>query len=569
MPWRERTLIRATTTREIELSFVIVVRPMISKRLVTLDQSEIEHWFREKHGYERWTILYQTGSMAVTGIGLYSCLIPVEKREDVLREPGWDLTIGSGGPGFSQERHGDESITTYHRLSDSDGIEPLVLVRTFHHGRPSYAEISEELRLLFNLYEDRQSGSFYEARDDGDEIEVIRTDRDHVEIRTSLLRRYLAARQMVLVLQIDSDVWLELSESQLVPQLPAERELSTEDVRVHFYSDLIDTHRPFSRLLGKKIMLPPARAECGIWPFEAPKQYLDFILGEDERGHPVEHTCNPDLLANYFGKNPDAPHYLTPMFFQREVLRKYYENSNRYKVEDGRIWCDGLWVLRVDNNHAEHVVVFLGDLGRDIPTSEQRHWRHYNIPPEERTLSETAFRRSFLGEFADADLPEHQFKNAYSQANEAWQIAFGWPLYKELHPDDQHVLSSLRLPLSNSANEFDSQVLNLAKLIIDSLNEEHISASLVAPAPKGEKGIAKFERLLTDRQYPNVSRDMALLRTIQGVRSRGAAHRKSGDYDLTQAGLNPKDLHESFKQLLERSTETLKDLSSFAASHRT
>jgi hypothetical protein len=481
-----------------------------------------------------------------------------------MRDPGWDLATSSGGPGFSQEYGADQITTTYHRLGSLDGIEPIVIARHFHHGRPDYIEVSEELRLLFNLFEDRQTGIYYEATDDGSEVEVIKVGPSRADIRTSLLWRYLAARQVALTLQIDSDVWLTLAEDEPIPELPDEREAATERLHYHFYSATINARRPFSRFLGKKIVLPPDRSECGIWPFEAVKEYLSFIIDEDVRGRPVEHSCNPALLANNFGANPGAPHYLTPVFFQREVLRKYYENSNQYEIEDGSVECTGMWHLRADNNHADHVVVFLGDLGRDLPTSEQRHWRHHNVLPEDRELSETAIRRSFLGEWADAELPDFLFKHAYAAANEAWLAAFGWMLFKQLRADDRHVLSSLRLPLSNTANEFDDQVLDLAKLVVDSLNEEPIRASLTTTVEKGDKGLAKFERLLEQGNYPFVARDLALLRTIQGVRSRGAAHRKGKDFDLKQAGLDPQDLHGSFKQLLEQSTAMLTDIAKFA-----
>lgn len=539
---------------------------MVNEPGATLDQLGVERWFRDEHGNQRWTTIYQQGKLTETAIALYSCLLPLEQIEQSLRAPGWDLIVSRGGPGFSQTWTEGKLTTTYHRPNDPDQVEPLVLVREFHHNRPGYVEISEEFRLLFNLYEDRQNGRFYEVEDDGTETEVIRSSRPRVEVRTALLRRYLAARQVALALQIDSDVWLRLADGDTRPALPEERRETGTDICYHFYSDFVSSDRPFSRFLGKKIVLPPARSECGIWPFEAPKEYLDFIIGEDDRGRPIQHSCNPDLLANYFGKNPDAPHYLTPVFFQREVLRKYYENSDRYEVGDGHIMCGGLWQLRADNNHADHVVVFLGDLGRDIPTAEQQHWRSYNISPEERKLSETAFRRSFLGEFADAELPEHQFKYAYAATNKAWEKSLGWRLFLELHPHDQHVLSSLRLPLSNTASEFDSLVLGLAKLLIDSLNEEQIGASLEAVGPKNEKGIAKLERLLIQWKYQNVKRDIALLRTIQGIRSRGSAHRKGSDYDLAQAGLDPSDFHASFKQLLERSTITVQELGLYVSS---
>ena len=59
---------------------------------------------------------------------------------------------------------------------------------------------------------------------------------------------------------------------------------------------------------------------------------------------------------------------------------------------------------------------------------------------------------------------------------------------------------------------------------------------------------------------------MTLLRTVQGVRLRGAAHRKGRDYDLSQAGLDPHDFFASFKVLLQRSTEALRGLTEFATS---
>jgi plasmid stabilization system protein ParE len=527
-------------------------------------QSQIVEWFSDKYGNERWTTIYQSGSLAKTGVSLFACLIPVERCAKSLAEPSWDLRIGSGGPGFITEWRSGESVTYYRRMGEDEGIEPIALVRHFHHGRPDYVEISEDLRLLFNLYEDRSRGLFYEVEEDGNEVEVIRILTGKTEIRTALLRRYIAARQLALVLQIESDVWAKLDKGAPLPKLPEEQRVSTNQLCYHFYSDIIHHNQVFSRLLGKKVVLPPDRSECGIPPFDAPKEYIDFIVGEDERGRPVEHTCDPDVLSNYFGANPGAPHYLTPVFFKREVLRKYYENSDRYEVQDGRVGSHGMWHLQLDNNHPDHVVVFLGDLGRDIPTSEQRYWRSHNIKPEERGLSETAVRRSFLGEFADAESAEHSFKWAYDAINEPWTAAYGWPLFKELHPDDRHVLSSLRLPLANTADEFDSQMLDLAKLLVDSLNEEAIVTALATPPKKDDKGIAKLEQLLRQWGYSHTERDMALLRTIQGVRSRGVAHRKGSDYDLAQAGLDPDDYHQSFQLLFERCTQMLSDLEAHA-----
>src|SRR6476659_3037224 len=153
---------------------------------VALQQADLERWFREEHGTGRWTTIYKSTDLR-TDPRLFAYLISPERRDDTLRHPGWDFLPGWGGPGFSQEPEGGEIVTTYRRMGEPDGIEPIAIVREFHHGRPDYVEVAEDLRLLFNLYEDRATGVFFEAERDGSETEVIRVSSDKVEIRTSLL----------------------------------------------------------------------------------------------------------------------------------------------------------------------------------------------------------------------------------------------------------------------------------------------------------------------------------------------------------------------------------------------
>ena len=48
------------------------------------------------------------------------------------------------------------------------------------------------------------------------------------------------------------------------------------------------------------------------------KDGVEVYEGEsliDENGKEIRHTCNPSCLSNYFGANPTAPHYLTPVYF--------------------------------------------------------------------------------------------------------------------------------------------------------------------------------------------------------------------------------------------------------------
>ena len=85
-------------------------------------------------------------------------------------------------------------------------------------------------------------------------------------------------------------------------------------------------------------------------------------------------TSDPAKLSNYFGANPEAPHYLTPVFFKKEVLQRYLSHPDRYSVEDGYLRCQSLWGMAIDNHHKDYVSAYLGDLGRDLPEAEQNHW---------------------------------------------------------------------------------------------------------------------------------------------------------------------------------------------------
>lgn len=50
----------------------------------------------------------------------------------------------------------------------------------------------------------------------------------------------------------------------------------------------------------------------------------------DDDGNEISHTCNPKKLSNYFGANPDAPYYLTPVLFDASVLGKDFLKSDMY-----------------------------------------------------------------------------------------------------------------------------------------------------------------------------------------------------------------------------------------------
>jgi hypothetical protein len=283
--------------------------------------------------------------------GVFCSLVPDASIAQVLSGAGWDICKGDGG----FEVSGDKQVGhSYRRLSGVFGVEPLVLLRSYEGVRPSELELSEEYRLFHNLAYDQAQGGFVRVMEDGTEEVVVRMKEMHCELRLHDLRQYLAIRQMHLA------VYFQMWRTSTTPidQLPPD-ELSEQfrDVLTCYdYGAGTDTGvggsgvNTFSKTIGKKLVRPMALNSCGIWPYEVQDEYCSFIIGSDDDGNDVEHSCDPDLLANYFGANPGAPQYMRPVFFRREVLTKYLAKSSKYTISDGRLHCAHMWSIQIDNN---------------------------------------------------------------------------------------------------------------------------------------------------------------------------------------------------------------------------
>lgn len=515
-------------------------------------------------GFERdaWVCVYRRDDRDTGGEYRIACLLRPAAVEEALRQPSFGFEPGDGRPGFVGQGNGAGGWNVEYVTIGSEEVVPLVFERYFRGPFPNVIELAEDFRLFWDLYEDRTSGVFLTTDELGDQVTVAEWRGGELWVSKRYLRRYQAARQLALSLQVTVD---RRGGAEIAHLETVEMEVEEDGVNLVYHggSGMMVDAPNFTRLLGKRVIPPPPIEQSGVWPYESRRQFESFIIGTDGEGEPVLHSCNPGLLANYFGKNPEAPHYLTPVFFDRAVLEKYYADPDRYEVEDGYLRASGAWGLRMDNALPDHVVVFLGDLGSDIPHREQKYWRSYNITPA-GPMSETAIRRSFLGQFFDSEHVEHRFTASYARLNEVWESRFGWPLWKPLHEGDAHLAHTVHVPTNRSFGQFDDQIGRLAKLVVDSLNEEQIVAATQAPA-EGAKGIAKLERLLQELDIESEP-VCATLRQIQGARSRSAAHRKGKDFDPTVLLAGTADLRALFNQLLEQLVDHIGRLAAQVAS---
>ncbi len=520
-----------------------------------------------------WTTIFESTRSpdGQDSLGLHCAIVTPAALRHALEDNSWDVRIGEGGPTIVSSYANRVRRTRYQRAANP-GFIYLVHRRSGYGTEDPYCELSEEFRLYYDLYEEtanRYDRKYYYIDDAGDKTAVAEIKKDLVAVQTRFLKDYISVRRCFLLLFFDAVRYSDTEE------LPADE--TVKSPLVHYRLVSSDTKRLLSSSYGKslarmlgKCSIPPIAgyrlSEQGRFPIE--KLHEDFVIGFDSDGRELTFTSDEDHLSNYFGKNPNAPNYLTPVYFSPEVLNKYYGDPSRYEVSDGLVSCTRYWSLEMDNNLSQHVAAFLGDLGH-LPYKEQLHWKSYNIPPQ-AGMSHAAVARAFMGQFAEPEKADLFLKNRLNSFSEVWRKNLGWDLFLPLSEGDEHYLTTLHIPTSeNNPKEFEEQVLAITKLTIDSLNEAKLAEKQLS-LQEGAKSLDKLEGFLGihRRRYPEM---MEFLRNLQALRSTKVAHRKSRQ-DKRTAKLDTffeigvKSYREVFTDIATRMIWTLNTLDRVAVS---
>ena len=144
-----------------------------------------------------------SGSKDINGASaaFWAALMPVENIDEAYRDYSWNSYIGTQCPGFIE--YGDK-ITYEANPLNFDSCLNIVQHREFYGIKPNYVEISEEFRLLNNLYHDINTNIFYEIEENGECTEVAKIiNNDCAYIKLKSLMKFAAAKQMALLLFFD------------------------------------------------------------------------------------------------------------------------------------------------------------------------------------------------------------------------------------------------------------------------------------------------------------------------------------------------------------------------------
>lgn len=551
----------------------------------------------------------------------YTVLIHPDQVDLVLEPPSWEFNYIATPSSFqvitdaAGERRSQKPVSNVVEIFDhADNIDTdigqrIVVFQTYHEIRPpGMPELSEDFRIYHNLWVsfDRSEAYKINQRDGTDEL-VARISSTRISVRTKLLRQYLSGRQLCLMKYVDARALAPLSQNHRIPDSTILQpgkyhiERSGSDDSPSLPQSSCEQSAYYSRILGKTVMHPNGPEESGLYPYYDPydrtrpgQGYKEFIVGEQNDGSPVKFTCNPKMLSNFYGINPKAPHYLTPVYFDKAVLDKY-ESDHRYLIGPSSVKCGNLWLFRLDNDHTDYVMAWLGDIGTDLPPTEANHWLQYNILPsdagvrgltgmkfpqgidvpsqffnqeiddaEMRGISDMAFRRDFLNSFAEPSTPEHLFALRYETLKNQWKQYHGWTLYDNLHDHDRYALS-IRLPRDDQdIEERDHQISRIQKLLIEYINSKSIYEALCedSKTTKGQS-IMLLDAFLKEQGYIHRGRCVEFLKDLQKWRSK-TVHKKTPSYDQLIEGAEPSNHARRFvEQMLRNAISMLDDLIDF------
>lgn len=518
-----------------------------------LDFLQFKDWFDKKENQSSdWTIIARNIDRRTESLFTISCLI--ESNEDNLKtflsNSEWFINTNFGIPQkyripYEGEKYDDGLV------AEKDGViySPFTFFREYSNYIPSHFQVIEHILLYYNCFWVEKNNEFQSIDEDGEVKTIIRRIKDNNQeifmIDTFTLRDYLAVKGAYLARFHDHkrrssiDISTYLSEEAETYICQSDNYYFDLDLRTDIQFDEI---KSTSRLLGKDVIKPYISPKSNeLFRKKTDSQYLDFIITRDEDGQEICSTCNPDILSNNF-EDRGTPHFLTPVYFKKELLQKYYSEPTRYETSDFSVSCLCLWSIQIDITKENLIQVYLGDIGQRLPYKEQLHWKQFNVVPK-GTISEYRFKNDFLVEssFPEmSDAPIAYFKETFEKLQDAFMLHYNDSIFLELSPNDRHLYTTIHIPLTEEWKEFDEQILCLAKTTIDSINCSLLETitnkkigDLDANGKKIKGGLALLNEYILTIVSDNISADFLItpFNAIQAIRSSSVAHRKGKEFE--------------------------------------
>ena len=440
-----------------------------------------------------WTILYENIKRTTNDVNedifTFCALLDNDDEyiQDYTQNFEWGFSPNSFGHSYFEQvsrniGNGQFKDNIYFIIGDKkDKFEYFVAYRYFNKKYSTQFDINPKLIWYNNLV---KVGDNY-LDPISDEV-IIRTSTNKVEVLTSYLRDFLCAHNKVCVIAFDHRRFSLTIEKvrNIQKSFSNDNYYLLYTLNTHDYDD----YNVSSSIIGKSIIKPYKECQHSSLKYLVEEEeFEEFIYVIDsDTGKPVVYTCDENKLANYFGANPEAPHFLTPIFFNKAVLNKYKTDTANYIISDGLIRYLDEWNIPFTVNEKDKVVVWLGDLGR-ISYTEQKHWRTENIPPQ-GDIEENFWKQQMEAVFVDKILPEKWLFTLIEKVNEKFSNKYTTIIFNPLSEADKSINSAFMTPVTNNIDEYKEYLMQFCKITAESINKKAIQKYVNNDKLKDEQG---------------------------------------------------------------------------------
>lgn len=452
-----------------------------------------------------------------------------------------------------------------------DGQAEFFCQVQMNHGvRPPTVEIAYPFLWFWDAIRDGSDWFYLDSA--GREQPLIRTTLVGgdftVEVRALEFRRYLHQRKLLGLVQHDHIRWAKVKKFG-----PVDLTYNSEWCSFTFnarHGQPIPGQNAHSRLLGQNIVAGIDGRPVPAWLDYGQENYGEFIIGvEPEGGQPVFYTSDPDALANYFGKNPNAPHYLTSVHFDQQVLDRYLDEPDRYMVSGTRLSAVDMWSVSLGRTSTGDVEIYLGDLGRDLPWQEHHHWKSHNIVPR-GDMDPDRYKRDFLGQFAGTPEPLEQLRESLSEANLAAERVWGRALFRPLSAEEAQEFERLHPPVQRGQHALVQPILLLTKALIDAIDVKLIKDVI---GSSESRSVALLGELVShlggDASVVGPLHDLYRVRSSGGIAHLANSSRSKLLASVGLEGMAPADAVNTLATRLSSSLTSIADIIAGAASDTT
>lgn len=460
--------------------------------------------------------------------------LDASKLEDLLNWSANPFTsaasyVSGGGRDTMWIERGDRNLgaPAFNQARD------LVFGRTFEGWSGpdrDYFEVAQEYAHLTGIHWRPEHGAYCKFDRNGDLASCVNVTRSRGEDGVNLvtftwpeLEEYLAIGGFALVRMFDFTL---LRYGQFSAWRDGPEEITTRSDG-YLYRQKIQGDAAYTR--GVQVLRPRdartvSKEVSDRWSGKSGGGYATFIAQDWRNDRIAEVSTDPAATTNYFeALGNELPFELSPAYFRPEVLSKYKTDRAKYNVGERDITCRTAWHLKAyDVNDAGQVFAYICYL-RNLPLSEQLHWKSFNEPPK-TGISERALVNDFKGEFVSFQHPRMEVLSilrGWQSRNVDW-----WTLR------DDDLVDRATPPLSSSKDEWAEAFMDLSKLVVEGFQAKALRRRLDDKKVSYEErdgSLVLLEKLLTAAHPEGGTVRLEGLRTTQSIRSKAKGHSGSSE----------------------------------------